>query len=742
MKHRSSLTFAIGAILMGVAGAASAQAVPAITSPEFKAMGPLGAINIHPAWTSGALGQGVTVAVLDSGVRASHFELKGRIAAGGKDFIDGDNNPSDSSAKGHGTSMASVIAANFNNQGIVGVAYQSLVLPIRVVKEEGNTANTANRVKGINYAASRPEVSVLVSSYQSGANQAETNAFKNAAAQGKVVIIAAGNNEKSNPDFPASILGALQGAGIAVGATNPDGKTLAGFSNKAGKAKNFFLVAPGTVKAASNGSNSSFTTRFGTSMAAPQVAGAAAVLLSHAPNLSNVEVAQLLLNSATDLGAPGVDEVFGHGRLNVAGALQAQGPVEGPDDGGSSSGLGAAAGAVAVGAGVVYWLTKKQKSKKQLENTLVLDSYDRPYIMNMNNAITVRDTGPKLFDVMDMFDRQTRSMEMPLSDRLAVTMYTSTINPTDYFYLKDSDPFMETEEQIHEDNLSLKLNGDFDNGLFFNVQSNQAPGSDFDKVNGMSLSENFIMGGSLSNAYMGFGSSADSMSVGYRYNERYSLSVGANRIDDNEAHGLESNTSAVQGTYKYNDRGSLALRLSEIREKGSLLGGASGGVLSVSQSKTTALGLTANHRVFDKLSLFANYTHGFTNVDEQRGSFLQDFSGLQSHSYSLGLLGKDLFNYKDKAGIAISSPMRVSDGDVTLIVPHSIDYSSGGSISRSSTRINMSDAPVEMDFEAFYNMSVNRNTDIGTYLTYRDTPSEDSNYGGGVAAFATLGMKF
>lgn len=741
MKHRSSLSIAIAAILMGLTGTASAQAIPDNQSPEFKAMGTLGAINVYPAWSAGALGQDVTVALLDSGVRASHFELQGRIATGGKDFVDGDNDPNDTSAQGHGTSMASIIAGNFNNKGIVGIAYQAKVLPIRVVQEEGQTANTANRVKGINFAANRPDVRVLVSSYQSSANQAETNAFKNAGAKGKVVVIAAGNNERSNPDFPASILNALGGAGIAVGATNPDGKTLAGFSDRAGRAKNFFMVAPGLVNAASNASNGAFITRFGTSMAAPQVAAAAAVLLSHAPNLSNVQVAQLLLNNATDLGEPGVDEVFGHGRLNVAKALSAQGPVEGPDEGGSSSGLGAAAAAVAVGAGVVYWLTKKQKAKKQLENTLVLDSYDRPYIMNMNDAIYSRNDGPKLFDVMDMFDRQTRSMNVPLSDNINATMYTSTIDTSDYIYLKDSDPFMQLDEQVYSENLSLKLNGSFENGLSFNVQTNQAPGSDFDKVNDLSLSEQFVMGSSLTNAYMGFGASADSMSVGYRYNERYSLSVGANRIDDEESHGLNSSTKAVQGTYRHDERSSLSLRLSEISENGSLLGGASNGVLSVSRAKTTALGLTANHKLLDKLSLFANYTHGFTNVDEQRGSFLQDFSGLQSHSYSVGLLGNNLVNYKDKAGIAISSPMRISDGGVTLVVPHSIDYSTG-SVYRTSDRLDMSDAPAGLDFETFYNMPVNRYADVGTYFTYRDRPATETNDDNEIAVFATVGVRF
>ena len=105
------------------------------------------------------------------------------------------------------------------------------------------------------------------------------------------------------------------------------------------------------------------------------------------------------------------------------------------------------------------------------------------------------------------------------------------------------------------------------------------------------------------------------------------------------------------------------------------------------------------------------------------------------------ILGNSLFKSSDKAGIAISSPMRVSDGDVTLTIPNSIDYSAG-KVYRTSSRLDMGDAPSELDFEAFYNTKVKRSTHVGTYLTYRDTPTNDPKFGGGASVFATLGMKF
>ena len=106
------------------------------------------------------------------------------------------------------------------------------------------------------------------------------------------------------------------------------------------------------------------------------------------------------------------------------------------------SGIGIAA--LAVGGGVAYFWQKNKKAKESLEKTLVFDGYDRPYIMNLNRALTVQNSAPTLFNVMNMFDRQTRSVDINMSDNLAVTMHARTNNPTDYVFLKDSDPFLGT----------------------------------------------------------------------------------------------------------------------------------------------------------------------------------------------------------------------------------------------------------------------------------------------------------
>ena len=182
------------------------------------------------------------------------------------------------------------------------------------------------------------------------------------------------------------------------------------------------------------------------------------------------------------------------------------------------------------------------------------------------------------------------------------------------------------------------------------------------------------------------------------------------------------------------------MRVNNLNENGNLLGGASSGAFSVSSANTTAVGVTGKYKVLDKFSLFASFTGGFTNVNEQQGSFLQSFSGLRSQSWGTGVIGSSLFRYNDHAGIAISSPLRVSNGKADLVVPQSLD--SSRSIISDTTRVSLAPEGSELDFEAFYRMNLGNRTQLGTSLTYRSIPENTSHAGDGLSVFTTVGLRF
>ena len=142
-----------------------------------------------------------------------------------------------------------------------------------------------------------------------------------------------------------------RGTGIIVGAVDAD-EVIADFSNRAGTARDVYLVAPGEdLRTTATGGGS--TTISGTSAATPLVSGAAAALLGAAPHLSASDVVSILLGSARDLGAPGTDAIYGRGMLDLEQALAPAGPLVVPQ-GASAGGGGAALAASSLSLGGAF----------------------------------------------------------------------------------------------------------------------------------------------------------------------------------------------------------------------------------------------------------------------------------------------------------------------------------------------------------------------------------------------------
>jgi subtilisin family serine protease len=307
----------------------------------------LDAMSVPEAWKTTRGDKSIVVAVIDSGVDADHKDLKANLSSNGYDAYNSRKGTSHASPStvsrfggpfssfGHGTHVAGIIGAvGGNNRGIVGVAPQCTIMPIKIfpslvdsiVKKpsdrgEDQTAIIASAVaEGIVYATEHGASIINMSLGFPHESQSLSLAVNYALSKGVTVLVAAGNERMEGS--PVNTLANLPGV-IGVGATDEEDKVTF-FSNKG---KYVSISAPGwrilsTMPSVFNGMISEpYQYMDGTSMACPNAAGVAALVKSVNPKLSPAEVKRILETSSDDRGTAGFDENYGHGRVNAARAV-------------------------------------------------------------------------------------------------------------------------------------------------------------------------------------------------------------------------------------------------------------------------------------------------------------------------------------------------------------------------------------------------------------------------------------
>lgn len=257
-------------------------------------------------------GTGVTVAVVDTGV-AAHPDLQGRVLEG-KSFLNGSTSNGALDDNGHGTHVAGTIAAAANNgTGVAGVAPGSRILPLKALDSTG-AGSLADVASAIVYAADNGAKVINLSLGASVSSATMQNATQYAASKGALVVAAAGNGGVTAlPSYPAAD---PTDQVIAVAAHDETNQP-ATFSQDG----SYIDVAAPGVRILSTYLASNYAYMNGTSMAAPHVAGVAALMLSAKPGLSRSELRSALLNGAVDIYQSGRDTRTGYGRIDAARSL-------------------------------------------------------------------------------------------------------------------------------------------------------------------------------------------------------------------------------------------------------------------------------------------------------------------------------------------------------------------------------------------------------------------------------------
>lgn len=297
----------------------------------------LSVIKAYEAWELEKGDSTMVIGILDTGVNLDHIDLKSNLFLNkadppngfdddgdgyidnykGWDFADGDNDPSD--VDGHGTQVAGIAAARTDNGiGIAGTGFKTKFMPIKVFTNQGSLFNDGYRA--ILYAAEKG-CKVINLSWGSANNYSKyvEDIINTVVLDMDVVVVAAAGNSNLNEEYyPASYEYVMSVANTTKADEKAPGSTFSPYVD---------ISAPGTAIMTTSGiSGNLYGGAYGTSMAAPAVAGAAALVRAHYPELNALQVIERLRMTADDIYGVGnnaqYQEHLGKGRLNMVKALE------------------------------------------------------------------------------------------------------------------------------------------------------------------------------------------------------------------------------------------------------------------------------------------------------------------------------------------------------------------------------------------------------------------------------------
>ncbi|MCW7940949.1 serine protease [Streptomyces hygroscopicus] len=333
----------------------------------------LDALHSQALWQT-TKGKGITVAVLDTGVDGTHPDLTGNVLPG-KDMVGFGARRGDRPWARHGTAMAGIIAGHGHGigdgDGVIGIAPEAKILPVRVILEDGDPARTRARnargnalAEGIRWATDHGADVINLSlgddSDSAHPEAAEDEAVQYALKKGAAVVASAGNGgEKGDHiSYPAAYPGV-----IAATAVDRYG-TRASFSTRRWYAT---VSAPG-VDVVIADPDRKYYDGWGTSAASAFVSGAVALIKAARPGLSPAQIKQLLERTARDAPTGGRDDARGFGFIDPVAAIRAAAHLKpeglhaaaygqkyfgtGPDTSDDAAGSPGWAGALAGGLGV------------------------------------------------------------------------------------------------------------------------------------------------------------------------------------------------------------------------------------------------------------------------------------------------------------------------------------------------------------------------------------------------------
>ncbi|MGA6096807.1 S8 family peptidase [Stutzerimonas marianensis] len=688
---------------------------------EFNRANHLSILGADYAYARGATGEGVVVAVKDTGVDIDAPELRNQIAPGGDYVTDGGERMSDTGT--HGTAVAKALAAEKNDSAVHGVAYDAKLLPIRVLGS-GALSDRDQVAREIQYGARVSNNSWSLTREGGGTSRIEDNAdggawvrdhfgpiYQQGVDAGIVYVWAAGNSGDSQPSSLAALpvlVPGLQGQWLAVVAVDNLGESagsISSYSNRCGDAAAWCIAAPGQV-VVDVGADGQPQWVAGTSIAAPQVSGGVALLMDRFPTLSPEQIVERLLVSASKTGPYSNQAVYGQGLMDLNAATQPIGALMIETSSGRIVPFSAAvlSESSAMGSAIRDSLAKV---------SLVLkDSLDAPFVYSgtiLSANTQAERTRLDTDGYLARFDQEYRTQSLTIEGGLRLD-YTTGSEGSGL-------------EALGEVQAWQPLGSDLSLSASFNTDPswNQGLRSLAPTLKYASLTRAF------GNPYLSLDEQASGAGMHWQLGKGWQggLQIQAGKAPQ---HFAERKASAlqqsVQTEWGYVAPSGLAasVQLGVLNEADRLLGTQSDGLFGDAQARTLFSGLNLALPLNDDWQLYGRYNRGQTRL---ASSGWMDAGRLNSDSFTLGIIGRPASGWQ--LGALAYQPLRLKEGRLSTTLPTGLNRDN--SVIWNRVDLNLDANGHHMEYEMFfrYDLPVWAITFKGSLLRIEDYNNETGN---------------
>jgi subtilisin family serine protease len=712
-------------------------------------------------WNFSAGGSGVIIGMVDTGIDLNSPEFlnssgQSRVLPGycvvssvnpctGDNAIGGDDTVFPGGDSTHGTHTAG-IAAGLN----VGIAYQASILPVKVC---GSNVDSCIGVdQGIVWASQHGASIISVSIGGPVLTASDTANFQTAVANGSLLVVAAGNSGDKDPVSGflggAALSDGVRGSMIVVGATGCNGASaytptgcansgyggIASFSQVPGTQctvegtsrycmADYFVVAPGVDIWSSVGNGASAAGNYGylsgTSMATPFVAGVAAVIKGAWPQLTSSQIASIIFQTADDLGAPGVDPVYGRGEVDITKAMGPVGQTIVATGGylpGVTSGTSGTGGTRSVSASLsgtaaptsVQGLAGAQtslvsgplsvavKNSTVLQNAVVVDSFGRNFSANLTNATY----NPGVDIVSAMLVSQFMSVTpfavsgMGTNGRFAASGYdVETTLPAGL-----SGQYVDTHQHTIQDLIvDQQLMPGVDLNIGYNLDMS-GHFNEYDSQSSAAFGGLFMSASAVNSPYASLTNGGSYLGSTIQLDDDVHMRFGESVLDPQRAeyqvpefgylaqlqgpqamYDLRQAQSTLAGVdWDFASWGGLGFVATNTYEQNGLLGGFNSGALSVAKSaNTSAVGLSARVGLGDGWVTTISYNEGITQLALKPDALISSSDTLHSRAYGFAVAKRGLFDNDDSLGLAVTRPLQVYAGGVNISAADGVNANTG-----------------------------------------------------------------